>query len=196
MWYVRAGSKVTGPYDEDQLRALRKRGQFSPIHQISTDRIRWESSASLVKMLDSQASGSFAQLTSSPKGGTRPGQDNVNSGSDGEWYYLNQDQQQFGPVALSTIQRMLDSGSLSPSSLVYATGDADWIEISQHPALSDSIPSGSSWRWFVVGLVLVVLAVVGIGASLIIRDIQKKKAGTEEEKGKDRIVRRRLQIWF
>ena len=51
-WYMRSGSRITGPFTEEQLRSMRARGELSPIHQISTDRLSWETAASLVKRLD------------------------------------------------------------------------------------------------------------------------------------------------
>lgn len=180
MWYVRTGTKVTGPFVEEQLRALRKRGQFSPIHQISTDRVRWESSASLVKLLDAQIDGTSPQSGPLQIGGPRTFQNDQLPDPDGAWYYLDADQQRIGPMGLSALKQLLQNGTLSPQTLVCARGDSEWISIDQSPAMDDAAPG--SWGWFIAGFLVIALASIGIGVTLVVRDLQKNKGLTEEVK--------------
>lgn len=51
MWFVRLGGRESGPHSEDRLRAMLRQNQFSPLYQVSRDRIRWESAAPLVRQL-------------------------------------------------------------------------------------------------------------------------------------------------
>lgn len=173
MWYVRSGSKVTGPYGEEQLRALRKRGQFTPVHQISSDRQRWESAASLVKLLDASPGGSV--LASQPQTSdiSAPDDDQVPQ-LDSRWYYLDDDQQKTGPLTLSAIKNLIQNGDISSRTLVCARGDSQWIEVAQHPVLKAALPQ--TWRWFTIIATLVILSVAGVGGSLVVRDMQKRKA--------------------
>lgn len=40
-YYVRIRGRVAGPYDLSQLKDLKDRGQLSPIHEVSEDRVAW-----------------------------------------------------------------------------------------------------------------------------------------------------------
>ncbi|MDB5384722.1 MAG: serine endoprotease, partial [Planctomycetaceae bacterium] len=185
MWYVRSGSKVTGPFAEDQLRALRKRGLFSPVHQISTDRMRWESSVSLVKLLDAQLDGSLPMGVSLPGSGGKSSPDDQLPDSEGRWYYLDDEQQKFGPLTLASMISLLESGTISARTLVCAKGDTDWTALSQHPVLSSAVPRGP-WIWFIVVFVLVIVTIAVVGTVLIVREHQKAEVPTEEEPETDK----------
>ena len=37
-WYICLGNRVTGPFTEEDLRAIRRRGEFAPTQEVSTDR--------------------------------------------------------------------------------------------------------------------------------------------------------------
>lgn len=55
MWFVRLGGRVTGPFSEDRLRAMLRLNQFSSLHQVSRDKIKWESAAALIQQLNGSA---------------------------------------------------------------------------------------------------------------------------------------------
>ncbi|MDB5388108.1 MAG: transporter ATP-binding/permease protein [Planctomycetaceae bacterium] len=51
MWFVRLGGRETGPHSEDRLRTMLRLNQFSPLYQVSRDKVRWESAAPLIRQL-------------------------------------------------------------------------------------------------------------------------------------------------
>lgn len=134
MWFIRLGTKITGPYTREQLRTLRARGQFSPHHQISTDRLRWEPAAPLVQLLDGTEV-RLAVLVSSNRG---PG-----TADDGNaWHYLDANKVQVGPRTHSELSELLRSGQISSGTLVCRSGDKEWKSIRETPALADLLAQG------------------------------------------------------
>src|SRR5258708_33548221 len=85
-YFIRVRGKVLGPFTLEKLKALRARGQFSRIHEVSTDRQDWqpastldgvlglsrpigaiaESERGLAQISDRQARSSEAAATSTP----------------------------------------------------------------------------------------------------------------------------------
>jgi S1-C subfamily serine protease len=145
MWFVRSGSRVTGPFSESELRAMRQRGEFAPIHQISSDRIRWESAAQLVQMLDGPQT-TWRDPTSAhapfPKGSSSSFGPNQAEPSQ-EWYYVGATGKQVGPVREQVIRDLLASRQLKRSSLACKVGEARWDRVARHPELAEYAPPGA-----------------------------------------------------
>ena len=177
MWYVRSGLKVTGPFAEEQLTALRKRGQFTPIHQVSTDRVRWESAASLVNMLDAKAVSPHQNTGSMPGFGMPSSDGQSSAGLDGQWYYLDEQNQRMGPLSLDRLQSLIRAGAISPRTFVCARGDSEWLAAEQHPQLSFAMRS--SWGWLVAVSIITVLVVGGIGGTVLISEHLKRTSDTK-----------------
>jgi len=136
MWFVRAGTRVQGPFTEDQLRSMRKRGQFSPIHQVSLDRVRWESAASLVQMLDGplpvwqpRRDPPAAGAASAPAAPTAADSSAALPVASA-WFYLDAKRQQMGPVAADEIIRRLASREIAGQTMVCKAGDTSWRRLS------------------------------------------------------------------
>src|SRR5690242_12141571 len=66
-YYIRVRGRVLGPFDLEKLKSLRSRGQFSRIHEISTDGQMWSPASTIDHLLvpARQAKGSQG-----PKGAT------------------------------------------------------------------------------------------------------------------------------
>jgi S1-C subfamily serine protease len=139
MWFVRAGTRVQGPFTEEQLRSMRKRGQLSPIHQVSLDRVRWDSAASLVQMLDGPLPQWQPQPRPEPAGNAA-----VNSAGPapeasgampaaGGWYYLDSKRQQFGPVPVDEIVRRIAARQIDAGTMFCKVGDSSWRRMSDVP---------------------------------------------------------------
>jgi hypothetical protein len=54
-YYTRFRGMVLGPYSVEKLKALRARGQFSRIHEVSTDRKSWSPASSIDDLFESRA---------------------------------------------------------------------------------------------------------------------------------------------
>ncbi len=55
-WLVRFGDKVRGPYDLEELKQLRKRGELGRFHLVSIDGDTWEKAMTLPGVFASSAS--------------------------------------------------------------------------------------------------------------------------------------------
>jgi S1-C subfamily serine protease len=141
MWFVRSGTRVTGPFTEDELKAMRRRGEFAPTNQVSLDRIRWESAAQLVIALDGNLpewrKRAPAVAESSSGSGFQP------AVSTAEWYYVGPDRQQKGPVPEAALGEMLHTRQLPGSTLACKAGETRWDRVTRQPDLLRFVPSGS-----------------------------------------------------
>jgi S1-C subfamily serine protease len=132
MWYIRIGTRTTGPHSLEELKTLRGRGLFSPLHQISRDGRNWESAETFAQQLDAAT----IQKQSARVQAHSPISLSKNAPEAAVWYFLAQDRSQIGPKTLSELQQLIPH-QLQKSSLVCKAGDPSW-----HPA--DSIPELAS----------------------------------------------------
>lgn len=127
MWFIRIGSKVEGPYSHEKLCELRKLQKFSRHHQISLDRVRWESAAQLIISIDATLSGGPSPATTATATATRTtATSTTHTSSVSNWYYSSAGGQTSGPVAASQIRQLIESGRLRTSSQVCREGEQTW----------------------------------------------------------------------
>jgi len=158
-WYVRSGARITGPFTQEQLRSMRGRGEFSPIHQVSTDRVHWESGAPLVQMLDSakparsvgrQPSGPVSQPVESVKSQKKISAASPELTPTGpQWYYADSRRQQVGPISEESLVELLKTKRLSQKTSVCKAGETHWNLVSQQPELAPFAPRGH-WRMLAI----------------------------------------------
>ena len=139
MWFVRVGSQVTGPFAEEELRAMRNRGEFSPIHQISVDRRRWESAVDLVKRLDEhRKEPAIGPKTDPGTAGHVPNEPDVRTSSatmNAEWYFLDSTGKHVGPLPQEELWSLFYTKRLAEGTLVCKAGEARWVRAARHPDL-------------------------------------------------------------
>lgn len=150
MWFVRAGMQIKGPFTEDQLRSMRTRGEFAPIHQISIDRIRWESAAQLVQMLDGPPPDwRVRNPIPTPTSTVRRAEAESSEASSEtmapavEWYYVDSGNQSVGPVSEAELRDLLRSKQLPGNTMVCRAGETQWEKAGRHPEISRFVPAGS-----------------------------------------------------
>src|SRR5438270_1005387 len=100
-FFVRSRGKVLGPFDLEQLKALRNRGQLRRFHEVSQDRQSWVPAASLTELFHGDGAGEeTAVLAHGPAdaAGARPGSGGT-PGPVPEWFYVDAQGQQQGPVS-------------------------------------------------------------------------------------------------
>jgi S1-C subfamily serine protease len=170
-FYIRIRGRILGPFGAEKLRSLRSRGQFSRVHEISTDRRTWSPASSVDHLFASAQT-----ATSSTKGpvstaGVASGSPEANHLSGGSvtappalagiaqptrigpsdlavWYYRANDEQ-FGPVTATDLRSLVSSGRLDRSEFAWRDGMLAWLAIQDVPELSAGIaapqtaPSGS-----------------------------------------------------
>ncbi len=154
-YYIRLRGTVRGPYPAERLRELAQRGQFSKIHQVSTDGTHWEAATDHPELLPPAksfkkrkvAAGNDdrdelleledpVEVTTSevPDGGSssRASQD------DWPWrvrWYYAQAGRELGPVSFQDLKVMVWRGELRYNDYVWGEGTDDWIEAFSVPGL-------------------------------------------------------------
>ena len=170
MWFIRLGSRTTGPWTEDQLREKLGRNEFSTLYQVSADRLRWESGAWLAgKLGDASTAWKLreAPLARPSDFPQSPGNVSVPKGASAEsaeWYYVDKSGLQMGPSPLSEIRELLRSKQLSRRSQACKVGVNRWDQVGQHPELARFVPARSRLRPAIA--VPSVVAVLGLSAIL------------------------------
>jgi hypothetical protein len=56
-----------------------------------------------------------------------------------EWFYLDEKQQQKGPLAFSLLRKRWESGNLSTHTLVWSEGMGNWKKIDELPELKEAL---------------------------------------------------------
>jgi S1-C subfamily serine protease len=179
MWFVRAGTRVQGPFSEDQLRSMRKRGQLSPIHQVSLDRVRWESAAPLVQMLDGPLPIWQSQPPPSPEpaGIVRPpSESSAALPAAGGWYCLDSKRQQIGPVAADEIVRRLASRHINSAAMICKVGDSSWRRIAEVPEFASYVSKPKKALWIAAAALAAAILAGGIFA--VVRQMGTAGSGT------------------
>lgn len=162
-YYIRVRGRVQGPFDLEQLKKLRQRGQFSRAHEVSPDQATWQSASILdpvfvapkrpapakVEPVVEEFAEEPVATPKTPALSTKP-----------VWHYTV-GEEQYGPVTLLELRKLVASGEVMQTDLVWKEGMLDWtavIDLDElNPSHSDSsskfapsngIQSGSSERQY------------------------------------------------
>jgi S1-C subfamily serine protease len=131
MWYVRLGGNLRGPFTEEQLRQLRKRGELSTVHQVSSDRQTWQSASELFmqwqlaereRTQPQSSSQPQADLKDDSKGSAAPVAD--------AWYFASPNGDRVGPMSREQLIQLAAFGQINGRTLVYGPGLTDWAAAS------------------------------------------------------------------
>ena len=151
-YYIRLRGTVRGPYPAERLRELAQRGQFSKIHQVSTDGANWEPATEHPELLPAAKSfkkrkvaagnddrDEVLELQDPVEVTTRELPDGVSSSQDDwpwrvRWYYA-QAGRELGPVSFQDLKVMVWQGELRYNDYVWGEGTDDWIEAFSVPGL-------------------------------------------------------------
>lgn len=129
-FYVRTRGRILGPFNIEQLKQLRNRGQFGRSHEISQDRQTWQSANSIEHLLLDTPQTKSSRPSSS---------DNEESNSpprtlSANWYYSAAGEQ-CGPVTILDIRNLIANRQLVAEDLVWKEGMSDWTPIRDVPEL-------------------------------------------------------------
>jgi S1-C subfamily serine protease len=170
--YIRSGSRITGPFNEIQLRLMRGRGEISPIHEISTDRVHWSSAAALVGILDQAKpatgaarppAGFWAEAEKNPTPEIPIAPKRVEPVIESpQWYYADSGREQVGPISEEDLIDLLARKRLSRKTLVCKAGETRWECVGRHPALAAFAPPASGRLIAIIGCSVLALIAIGI----------------------------------
>jgi len=131
-YYIRVRGRVLGPFDVDQLRNLRARGQFGRANEVSTDLQTWQSAATVEHLFGGSAT-SRTRSTPDEAAGAKSNTSSPPSRSmTPVWYYAVGDEQ-CGPVTLLELRSMVASSQLTSDDFIWKEGMPDWLPIHESP---------------------------------------------------------------
>jgi hypothetical protein len=139
-WFVRIQGRILGPFDLQQLGALKARGQLNRIHEISTNRRTWQKASSLESLFPS---GHGSRVEDDPTYAFQSAEPGTNTGPTppaitNDWYYAK-DGIQAGPTMLTALQQLIQQGVIGPDDMVWKEGFADWVPARTVPELKFSM---------------------------------------------------------
>jgi hypothetical protein len=131
-WFIRVRGRVLGPFNRQQLRTLRERGQFHPFHEISEDRKRWLPASGVAEFFSGEGMEPIAVEEPTSSGGSgysasiempihaEP------AGVTGEWFFVSPEGKQEGPVSRDHLLGLLRQGAITSATLVWKEGLGNW----------------------------------------------------------------------
>ncbi len=160
-YFVRSRGKVTGPFGWEQLRARAAKGQLSRFDEVSQDRQSWQAAARVRGLFDA---GAVTARPADPPARAEPAD---------EWYYLDANQQRWGPVSWEQLEYLGREGKINDATQVSRPGMSEWVSLSslRRSAAAGPAPAGDEalgWQRVRLGFGLLLLAVfVRVGMWLL-----------------------------
>lgn len=144
-YYIRVRGRVQGPYDLEQLKKLRQRGQFSRAHEVSSDQTTWQSASILDAVFAAPKRVAPAKIEPVAEGvdveEPMPTPKTRASSTKPVWHYTV-GEEQYGPVTLLELRKLVSNGEVMETDLVWKEGMLDWtaaIDLEElNPSRSDS----------------------------------------------------------
>ena len=141
-FFIRIRGRVLGPFTVEKLKSLKSRGQFSRIHEISTDRETWQPATELDVLLGSGLMHSPTTATT-PKledyaaasRPTEPPKESPPAATPGANWFYNIGGEQHGPVSIMELRTMVNTGKLHTNDFLWKEGTPDWLPVSNIPEL-------------------------------------------------------------
>lgn len=150
-YFIRNRGRVLGPFSIEKLISLRARGQFSRVHEVSTDRQNWQPATTLDELIaparPERGRVEPARNRISKIAPTGPPTSASGPGPVANWHY-NIAGELYGPVSIMELRGLVSSAKLHPGDYVWKEGMPDWVPVSQLAELQSApvalIPAGSS----------------------------------------------------
>ena len=169
-YYLRMRGQISGPYSIGQLHNLRIRGQFGRFHEVSPNQVDWVPAGSIPALF-------LAGMPSTPAIAAPVVLEIV-----AEWYYLDRNNQQQGPVSMRDLQVLLDTGQAEAGTHICKRGLSAWVPLDSFPqlrlpqmVLAGTLSHPTEQLWM-VGIVLTAL-LIGIMLALLVGVIAAVTAG-------------------
>ena len=119
-YFFRIRGRVFGPFSEAQAQEMVNKGKVGRTSDISEDRINWSQAGNYENLFPKAAS----QETSPSQATTQTQATSAGlPGESAEWYYSVDGESGFGPVTKSTIDNLIEMGTLGPENLVWKEGE-------------------------------------------------------------------------
>ena len=127
--YIRVRGRVLGPYDQEKLRSLARRGQLSRLHELSEDAANWVRASTFPDLFARDDPPAAPVNPDSPRASRQA----VPLGNQQWWY--RKDGSETGPVDQAAVERLLAAGRLGADDVVWSDGMPQWTPARQVPGL-------------------------------------------------------------
>lgn len=156
--YIRVRGRVLGPFEDEKLQTMARRGQFSRMHEVSADGLTWVRASVYPELFaggppasEGQPNGRSAAaeaVAAAPTGGGEQYHVAADSppaaGASSHWYYTSGGRE-IGPVGYAAVQAAARSGQLGPDDMVWTDGMVNWKPATEVagllPAATASVPA-------------------------------------------------------
>jgi hypothetical protein len=135
-YYVRSRGKITGPFDLKQLQSLLQRGHLGRFHELSPDRVNWMSASAVPELFPPLPGRSTAAGTVTPPPAHSDPLGAAGAGDLADWYYQDFTGNQAGPVSLTELRNLRQTGEVEDATLVCKPGMEEWVPLSALDNLS------------------------------------------------------------
>ncbi|HVX64364.1 MAG TPA: GYF domain-containing protein [Pirellulales bacterium] len=147
-FYIRLRGREQGPFDVDQLHSLSRSGQFSRVHEVSSDGRSWGSAKDRPELFPRVAPAPLA-AAAAPASGS-PGESeslaaepadyaSTDPDEEAKWFYARGGLQE-GPTKFDQLVRLASAGALGADDLVWAAGMANWTPAREIRGLMPDAP--------------------------------------------------------
>jgi hypothetical protein len=142
--FIRLRGRIQGPFSADQLQSMSRKGQFSRMHEVSSDGIAWSRASASPELFPAVKETAPAVAQPPASAPVPPSTPAISSGPPptNVWYY-HQFGTTNGPVDLSHLRQMVESGLLVGEDMVWKDGMPEWIHAASVPGLVKSAGSTS-----------------------------------------------------
>lgn len=130
--YVRIKGRVQGPFGQEKLRDLIRRGHLGKIHEVSEDRSFWRKASEYPGLFDTSAG---YTTTGGPTLVSAPSPPAATASSTAEWHYAS-GTNPVGPVDLATLQSLVQQGTMTRDTEVWREGMPHWLPAGDVPQLA------------------------------------------------------------
>lgn len=179
MWFIQVSGRVSGPFSEEQLKQMRKRGQFSKLYRVSQTGADWQPASTLIATWGPEPgarpkpAASEAVFESepppliSPPGYPLPQAEarRLQPGAElgrSEWYYIDASGQSQGPVPDATIVSLGYQGLIGAKTPLARVGSSDWVPAADVATFSNLFRRSRGSRGKALGLAVALCAVVAL----------------------------------
>ena len=122
-YHVRFKGRVLGPFDEEKIRGLIKRGQVTRTHELSPDGVSWKPASEFQELFSSSKSFVFDD---SNVGASVGAVGQAAPSTEPEECYAHIHNEHKGPVTKSQLSQWVNSGDMTTETLVWKQGLENW----------------------------------------------------------------------
>lgn len=141
--YVRIRGRILGPYDQEKLQSLARRGQLSRLHEVSQDAANWVRASTYPELFLTENASIAAAAQPAAGDGRDAARAEGPSAVLGRLWWYRKNGQESGPIDQTALQQMVASGNIGPDDLVWSDGMRQWTPARQAPGISPA--RDSSW---------------------------------------------------